>query len=525
MTQSLRAFVLESLMARAPRKPHWGRHALLAFLGAWIVAGWWHASRPLPPGLDIAGPEFSVPDDSITLLSDLTSRDLRGDPQVVQQIHAAVLEHVRQARDFLVVDYFLFNEQPGPSGELRYQDGIRPVARELREALLDLRESQPRMPILVLIDPINDYYRGTTPDALAPLVQAGIDVVVIDLDRLRDSNPTYSGLWRLFFAWWLKPGVHGGWGNPLDAEGPSLPLAALLRLPNFKAAHRKVLITGDGQGSLRGIVSSGNPHDASSAHSNLALAVRSEALRALLESELAIAGFSGWRGEPALRAAIDDARQDFARAGGAGAAATPAPDAPNRVSIATEGAIRDALLATLGRTQAGDEVDIAQFYLSERQTIDALLDAAARGVAIRVLLDPNKDAFGFEKSGLPNRPVGSELVAASDGAIKLHWYRTHGEQFHVKLAAIRHGDELWLTVGSANFTRRNLADYNLEANVNVRAPRGGALDQAVADWFDTLWQNRPGRIEYTADADLYADPSIGRYWLYRFMEATGLSSF
>ena len=56
---------------------------------------------------------------------------------------------------------------------------------------------------------------------------------------------------------------------------------------------------------------------------------------------------------------------------------------------------------------------------------------------IRVLLDPNKDAFGFEKSGLPNREVASELVAASAGAIKLRWYRTHGEQFHVKLAAIR----------------------------------------------------------------------------------------
>jgi hypothetical protein len=331
------------------------------------------------------------------------------------------------------------------------------------------------------------------------------------------ATPAYSGLWRLLFAWWLKPGVHGGWGNPLDADGPSLPLSALLRLPNFKAAHRKVLVTGDGAGSLRGIVSSGNPHDAGSAHSNVALALRGEALRALLDSELAIAGFSGWQGEPELRAAIDIARGDVANA--------PPPAAPNRVSIATEGAIRDALLAALGKAQAGDEVDIAQFYLSERRTIGALLEAADRGAAVRVLLDPNKDAFGFEKSGLPNRMVASELVAASDGAIKLHWYRTHGEQFHVKLAAIRHGEELWLTVGSANFTRRNLNDYNLEANIIVRAPRGGALDHTVLNWFETLWQNRPGRIEYTTDADLYADPSIGRYWLYRFMEATGLSSF
>ena len=276
-----------------------------------------------------------------------------------------------------------------------------------------------------------------------------------------------------------------------------------------------MLITGDGAGSLRGIVSSANPHDASSAHSNVALELRGEALRPLLDSELAIAGFSGWRGA----------------AGCAPRSATPAaaalcrPGAANRVSIATEGAIRDALLAAIDGTTAGQQIDIAVFYLSDRPVIEALLAAASRGVAIRVLLDPNKDAFGFEKSGLPNRQVASELVAASDGAIKLRWYRTHGEQFHVKLAAIRSDRELWLTVGSANFTRRNLDDYNLEANVIVRAPLGGTLDAEVASWFDTLWQNRPGRIEYTADTDLYADPSQGRYWLYRLMEAAGLSTF
>jgi hypothetical protein len=510
-------------MARPRNKPRWGRYALLALLAAWLATGWWFATRPLQPGVRVAGPAFDLPDDSVRLLTDLTARDLRGEPQVVHQVHPAVLEHVRQARDLLVVDYFLFNEQPGPAGNLRYQNGIRPVARELREALLALRAAQPDLPILVVVDPINDYYRGTVPEFLAPLAQAGIDVVVTDLDGLRDSNPVYSGLWRLLFAWWLEPGVRGAWDNPLDASGPPLPFAALLRLPNFKANHRKLLVTGDGAGSLRGIVGSGNPHDASSAHSNVALAVRGEPLRALLDSELAIAASSGWQGEARMRAAIDAARAAGGPADGTAGAARPV--APNRVWIATEGAILDALLEALARAGAGDEVEIAQFYLSERRVIAALLEAARRGAAVRVLLDPNKDAFGFEKSGLPNRPVATELVAASDGAINVRWYRTHGEQFHVKLAAIRHGDELWLTAGSANFTRRNLRDYNLEANVIVRAPRGGALDLAVSDWFDTLWQNRPGRIEYTSDTDLYADTSTGRYWLYRFIEATGMSSF
>ena len=41
-----------------------------------------------------------------------------------------------------------------------------------------------------------------------------------------------------------------------------------------------------------------------------------------------------------------------------------------------------------------------------------------------------------------------------------------------------------------------------------------------------IWTNRgPPDLEYTSDFGTYADPSQGTYWLYRFMEATGLSTF
>ena len=145
---------------------------------------------------------------------------------------------------------------------------------------------------------------------------------------------------------------------------------------------------------------------------------------------------------------------------------------------------------------------------------------------VRVLLDPNKDAFGREKNGIPNRPVATELVAASDGAIRVRWVRTHGEQFHAKLAAIRGREGYWLTLGSANFTRRNLDDYNLEANVIVETPRESPLETTVLAWYDGLWSNRaPAGVEYTADFGAYADPGQLNYWGYRFMEATGISTF
>jgi hypothetical protein len=465
----------------------------------------------------VTGQFAQVPEESLRLLTDVTSADHYAQLSARQSIHPATLELVRNARHFLLLDYFLFNDQGGPAGPLRYERGLRPVAAELVTAVRNLRTQQPDLPILVLVDPINDYYRGTAPPLLAALEEAGVSVVVTKLDPLRDSNPVYSASWRLLASWWLKSGGDGGWTNRLDEGGPDVRLGALLRIPNFKANHRKVALTATADGTLRGIVSSGNPHDASSAHSNVALQFDGEALRPLLESELAVAKFSGWSGS--IGSFSGGAAPDPA----ASAAAVPA-DA-TRAAVVTEGAIREQLLQKFAATGKDDSIDIAMFYLSERSVIDALLAAARRGVAVRVLLDPNKDAFGFEKSGIPNRQVASELIASSDGALRLRWFRTHGEQFHVKLTAVRSGDRLWLMLGSANFTRRNLGDYNLEANVIVDMASNSRLAGDVASWFEMLWTNRPGATDYSADADVYAEPGTGRYWLYRFMEASGFSTF
>ena len=492
----------------------------IAALLLWTATACWHAFKPLPAGTHVQGPAVAVDSASLHFLTDVTSANFIGERSAQASIHAATLELVANAKDFLLLDYFLFNSQPGPLGELRYEGGIRPVASELGKALLALRAEQPQLPILVIVDPINSYYRRSRlPPELDALARGGIDVVMTKLDPLRDSNPAYSTSWRLLLGWWLKATNRGRWPNPLNDAGPTLSFGALSRIPHFKANHRKVALTGDGAGSLVGIISSGNPHDASSAHSNVALQLDGEALRPLLRSELAIARMSGWQPR-AANAALASLAQPSA------GAQSPSPSpGDSTATVLTEGAIRTALLEVLGSTGSGDAIDIAQFYLSDRLVITALLEAARRGASVRVVLDPNKDAFGFEKSGIPNREVGSELIAASDGAIRLRWYRTHGEQFHSKLAAIRRGDRLWLLLGSANFTRRNLGDYNLEADVAIDTPANGALAADVATWFEALWSNRPGAQEFTADAELYAEASQARYWLYRFQEASGLSTF
>jgi len=97
----------------------------------------------------------------------------------------------------------------------------------------------------------------------------------------------------------------------------------------------------------------------------------------------------------------------------------------------------------------------------------------------------------------------------------------------VVFSRLVYGRELfWLTVGSANLTRRNLADYNLEANLAIELPRESRIAQQTVDYFETLWSNRASLgIEYTADFGYYADPSQLHYWLYRVMEGTGVSTF
>jgi phosphatidylserine/phosphatidylglycerophosphate/cardiolipin synthase-like enzyme len=492
------------------RKRRVGRSFFYGFLALWLVVALWNLYKPLPDGMSVRGEIVETPLEDVQFLSDVTGADAFGTPVIRQQIFDSVFRLIGEARDYLVLDFFLFNSQRGAA-----LDAVpyRPLSGQLRDALLARKRAVPGLRILVITDPINDVYGGLPSRDLAALRGAGIDVVNVDLDALRDSNPIYSAFWRITMKWWSGDGSgEASLPNPLDAGPDQVTFGAWARLLNFKADHRKVIIGDDGKGGITGIVTSANPHDASSAHSNVALALEGAALLPLLESELALARAAGWTAVWEMPRPLQ--------------APPPSPERAARVQVLTEGAIRSAIVRNLEGTRAGDSVDIAMFYLSERSVIRELLAAARRGVAVRVILDPNKDAFGRTKNGIPNRSVASELVSASDGAIDVRWFRTHGEQFHAKLVAIRTATEFWFTLGSANLTRRNLDDFNLEANVAASVPLNAEITTAISAWYEELWTNRGAPdLEYTAEFGAYADPAQGTYWLYRLMETSGLSTF
>ncbi|HAB05956.1 MAG TPA: phospholipase, partial [Alcanivorax sp.] len=318
-------------------------------------------------------------------------------------------------------------------------DTLRPLSEQLTDALIERKQQRPNLRAVLITDRFNTLYGGVRAPHLERLEAAGVRVVFTDLPRLRDSNPSWSALWRLCCQW-AGNSTEGGWLPNPTGDG-KVTLRTYLTLINFKANHRKTLVVDEGD-TWTGLVTSANAHDASSAHSNIAVRFSGPAALDLLQSERAAVAFSsdndtdGW---PLARAETGS-EEDGAT-----------------VAVLSEAAIRDALLTTIKQADSGEHLDVGVFYLSHRPLIEALADAQERGVVIRLLLDPNKDAFGREKNGVPNRQVAWEL---HDAGVEVRWCATHGEQCHTKML-LRYGDDgaarpAVLIAGSANFTRRNL---------------------------------------------------------------------
>ena len=109
--------------------------------------------------------------------------------------------------------------------------------------------------------------------------------------------------------------------------------------------------------------------------------------------------------------------------------------------------------------------------------------------------------------------------------IPVRWCDTHGEQCHSKmLIAENQSGSSIVVLGSANFTRRNLEDFNLETNVAVHGPRSSEFAADASAYFDLLWNNEPGR-RFSVEYEAYAEPSAWKRGFYRFMESTGISTF
>ena len=473
---------------------------LFALFACYLFSAIWQVYKPLPTGIGRSFPVTSSAE--VELLTDITYLDAAGVRHSDQQVFDSVFRLIGQAQRVVVADMFLFNDFTGSDAT----PVLRPLSAQLTQALVERKRAVPGLQVVVITDPINTLYGGIGSKHVEALRAAGIDVVITDLSRLRAPNPAWSGLWQRCCRW-LGNSEGGGW-LPSPFGPGKVTLRSYLSLLNLNANHRKTLVVDSGDDWV-GLVASANPHDGSSAHGNVALQFRGPAALDLLQSERAAVAMSdaGW---PSALASIEPP-------------ARPADAPPGlQVQILTEGRIRDALLASIASARPGERLDIAVFYFSHRGLVKEVAAAQRRGVRVRVLLDPNEDAFGRKKNGIPNRQVALELHEAG---VPVRWCDTHGEQCHAKFMLKRSAAGMAeLIAGSANYTRRNLDDYNLESCARVLASSDTAVMNRAASYFEQSWSNTDGR-RISLPYARYADDSRLHYWRYRFTEATGLSSF
>lgn len=460
----------------------------------------WHSLKPLPDGLAHRG--CLLHPDRLDFLYDQSYTDAQGQRRSDQAIFDRALQMIESAQQLIVLDMFLFNPMTG-----KLEQVYRELCEELTEALINRKLEQPTLRVVVLTDPINSVYGGMQPHHYQRLEEAQIEVIETRLDYLRDSNIWWSIPWRIFF----KPfgnNRQGGWvANPFG--GDPVTLRSYLALLNLKANHRKVLITDDGD-QWHALVTSANPHDGSSAHSNVALVLSGAPVYELGRTEQAVANFSTEHEFEDFLPYLADLKEK------------KGTQDELLVQVVTEVAIADTLEYLINSARAEDAIDIVMFYLADRPIVRALKQAAKRGVQIRVILDPNKDAFGYQKNGVPNRQVAHELVSAG---IKVRWASTNGEQMHSKMLLVRrrpgHGS---LLLGSANFTRRNLRNFNLESNLRVEGSMTAHGLAECQEYVEQLWHNQDGK-QYTVDYTVYRDRSWLRLLRYRLQEQIGLSTW
>jgi hypothetical protein len=303
----------------------------------------------------------------------------------------------------------------------------------------------------------------------------------------------------------------------LTFDGDMITVATIANAAFLKANHRKALVIRR-DGAYEALVTSWNPHNPSLLHENHAITVTGplacyvyEVLREDVRRSIEL-------GEPYVpwpaEGVVYGPEYLHTHLPTLGEAAWRPPDVlpfagPPRTgpegAFATEEAIEPILMQWLSEIEPDDRVRIQMFYLARVPVVHAILDAAARTKhPIQILLDPNREGINYPRDGTPNAQVAEYLLtrAQKEGArIEIRWYLTHGEQNHAKAMSItneRTGKYL-LTLGSANWTRKNLAGINLENNIFLRGtPEVVGQFNAL---FDRQWSNGDDGIVYSVAWD------------------------
>jgi cardiolipin synthase A/B len=458
-----------------------------------ILAMVYQTHKGLPSGTSYEGDIRYIDENSVQFLRDLTyyeNESLVRDHEIFDR----VFEMIEGAEKFILIDMFLMGNS---------RDGYRNLSLDLKDALIQKKESNPDIIINFITDEFNiKYFSYYHPD-LFELKSKGVNVIFTDMTVMRDSNFIYSSFWRVFFQWFGRPSFNCE-NSFIKNDGINYCFRSILRMLNSKANHRKVVVADSGE-KVVSLITSANPDDYGSGYSNVGLYFEEGIGSDIYFAEKAVGDFSFG----------DFEEYDFGEVYSSG-------NKSASVQFLTEGKIKEGLIEIIKESKEGENIDITMFLLTERDVINSLVDAANRGVKIRIIADPSNDLFMKDSKGVPNCPAAKDLLRMSDGKIGVRWYNTGNQQFHSKMLVIRkNSGDVIVFLGSANFTRRNLDDLNIEASVKLVVGNESRVSEEVYVYFRELWE---GEGSHTVGYENNKCSAFS-YLKYRVQEATGFGAF
>ena len=483
---------------------------------------------------------------------DLTYLDKDGNIQYDRNLWDATLKVVDNAKDYLIIEMFLFNDLYNKDKE-RFPE----FAKEYTEKLIKKQQENPNLKVYILADENNNFYGAFEHPFITSMKNAGINVIIVDIFKLKDTFPWYSPIWRTFIKPMGNPQNKGWITNFYGDMWPKLTIRNLLRALNVKADHKKVFLN-----EKEVVVSSANIHDPSYFHENIAIYTDGPIVKDVLHNLQLVAKFSDSeinvdgsdrRMENIMNSGSNDKtetdektlnsenqkennvkqinneenEQNVKEKTSINSEKNSITDTEGhtyKIQYLTEGAIGKHLDEDIDSLKAGDELLMGMYFLADKGVIDRLIKAANRGVKIRIIFDRSRDAFGMSTNGLPNKPVSKKLKKKTKGKIEIKWYFTNNEQYHTKITLMKKTDgNVIINAGSANLIKKNIRGYIMDANFRILTTQDSKISKDIYEYFDRLWENKDGLFTLNFDDE----PTTGGFsdFMYKILDATQLGSF
>ena len=510
-----------------------------------------------PEGVDYESPVRDSK--NVDFHYDLTYLDKDGNIKYDRKIWDATYEVVDNAKDYLVIEMFLFNDIYNKD-----VDKFPEFAKEYTRRLVKKKMENPNLKVYILSDENNDLYGAFEHPLITEMKNAGIDVIDVDIYKLKDTFPWYSPIWRSVIKPFGNPQGKGWITNFYGPMWPKLTLRNLFRALNVKADHRKIFLNED-----KVVIASANIHDPSYFHENVAISADGEITKDILRDLQLVAKFSGgnidvsseseakkpvniknfqaskikFKEDESLKSDlqkqveqieknkgnfIDKGTKEFYETGeltkNEDVLQNDDPNNSYKVQFESEAKIGENLDKDIDSLKAGDEVLMGMYFLADRPVIDKLIKAANRGVKVRIIFDRSRDAFGMSTNGLPNKPVSKKLKKKTKNKIEIKWYFTNNEQFHTKIMLMKKTDgNVIIHTGSANLIKKNIRGYIMDANFRILTNKNSKLTKDIYTYFDRLWENKDGL--FTINFDDEPTTKASQDFMYKILDAAQLGSF